>query len=298
MPKEILKTIIVLNAFFTIGLLLFNACEFPENNANKQIISVSILPQKFFIEKIAGDAFTINVLIPPGASPENYDATPKQIKALETSILYLKAGYIEFERNWIDEMANNFPLLKIVDTSTGIELLQDKNDHHNNHHHSSWIEPHLWMSPKNVKVISNTIFQSLVSIKPDQKEVFKRNLDNFLKQLEDLDTMIRSNLQPTTSKAFIIYHPALTYYANDYQLQQISIELDGKNPSARHIREVIDRAKKENIKLIFVQKQFDQSKAMTIAHEINGEVVPIDPLAYDWESEIKLITQKLALFLN
>lgn len=276
-------------------LLLLIGCGSPEMKRDRPVISVSILPQKYFVEQITGDHFEINVLIPPGASPASYDPSPRQIKDLETSSLYLKIGYIEFEKNWLNKMTESFPKLKVFDTSNGVKLLEDDHEHH---HHGGWIEPHIWMSPKNAKIIAQNIYNALILLSQDDSLTFRKNLDIFQKKLDDIDNQIKAKLKNTESNTFIIYHPALTYYAHDYGLQQVSIEIDGKNPSARHIKQIIDLSKEKNIKLVFVQQQFDQTKAAGIANEINGEVVPIDPLAFDWESQITMITDKLALFLN
>ncbi|MEZ5194864.1 MAG: zinc ABC transporter substrate-binding protein [Bacteroidales bacterium] len=296
--KQIIKRIqraYLLYLLFTVLIAITFGCQNPNTKQDKKVVSVSILPQKYFVEQIAGDHFEINVLIPPGASPASYDPSPKQIKDLETSSLYLKIGYIEFEKNWLEKFTKNYPNLKVFDTSTGVKLLEDKHDHH---HHSGWVEPHIWMSPKNVKVIAQNIYDALVLMEPESIQVFQENLQSFLKNLDQIDAQISAKLKNLKSNTFIIYHPALTYYAHNYGLKQVSIEIDGKNPSARHIKEIIDLAKKENIKLVFVQQQFDQTKATGIAKEIKGEVVPIDPLSYNWKSQISMITNELALYLN
>jgi len=273
-----------------------NSCNPPTTITNKPVISVSILPQKYFTEKIAGDKFEINVLIPPGASPASYDPTPNQLIQLADSKIYFKIGYIEFEKNWIDKFISEYPELAIIDTSNGLDLMENENSH--SHHYHGWIEPHIWMSPENVKNIALNIYQAIIKIDKKNISYYKSNYNEFISEIEALNKSITSMFEKINTKRFIIYHPALTYYAADFGLEQISIEIEGKNPSANYIKQIIDIAKKEQIKAVLVQKQFDITKAETIAKEIEGQVIPIDPLDYNWPNQLLEISLKLSQALN
>lgn len=283
--------------FLAILISLLNACS---NNikSNKPIISVSILPQKYFVEKIAGDHFDINVLIPPGSSPATYDPTPAQIVELAKSQVYFKIGYIEFEKNWLDKFSGQYPKLNIIDNSKGIKLIENKYYDEDHGHHHGFIEPHTWMSPDNAKVIANSIYEALLKQDISNEAFYTKNYEQFISEIEELNQDISKQLHDIKSRSFIIYHPALTYFAKTYNLQQFPIELEGKNPSAFHIKQIIDTAKSQNIKIVFIQKQFDQEKAKTIAHEIGGTVIPIDPLDYNWADQLLTISAAFTTNFN
>lgn len=270
-------------------IFLLNACVM-NTDKNKPIISVSILPQKYFVEKIAGDHFEINVLIPPGASPASYDPSPAQIVELAESEVYFKIGHIEFEKNWLDKISTEYPSLKIIDNSIGVSLLENQHYDSNHGHHHGFIEPHTWMSPENVKIVAKSIYEAILKLDSANKSFYTNNYLFFLAEIDSLNQLLSQQLQDIPSRSFIIYHPALTYFAEAYNLNQITIETEGKSPSAFHIKQIIDAAKSQHVKIVFIQKQFDQDKAKTIAQEIDGTVIPIDPLDYDWYNQLLFIS--------
>ena len=295
MKKINTKTIWII--ILLISIPLFQGCQNAGEKSGKQIITVSILPQKYFVEKIAGDKFQINVIVPPGASHENYDPTPEQVMNLSKTFLYFRIGDIEFEKVWIPRFVENYPELKIVNLSRGLSLITNTEDNHLDHHHGQ-TEPHTWMSPVNVKGIAKNIYETLVEQDMENEGFYTTNYKLFIAELDSLNNRIVEILQRKKSDAFIIYHPALTYFAKDFGLKQYALEVEGKSPSAYHIRAIIDIAKKENIRVILVQKQFDKTKAETIATETGATVTEIDPLNENWAQEIMDITNKLAESLN
>jgi len=282
-------------AFFLAYTIILQSCR-NEDFGDKKTITVSIIPQKFFVEKIAGDKFEINVMIPPGASPATYDPTPGQMAALAGSDIYFKIGHIEFEKTWINKIVRDYPQLEVVDTSKGIEFIEDST--HGHHHHHGWIEPHIWMSPENIVIIAKSIFETLSGFDAENADFYEKNYNNFVGQVRALQVEIANKLTNLKSKSFIIYHPALTYFARDFGLDQIAVEIDGKDPSPMQMKKLIDKAREENIKVIFVQKQFDKTKAEIISKEINGTIVQIDPLDYRWDQQLLEITNKLAEHLK
>jgi len=279
-------------------LIFFSGCIQNQTKDKKNQITVSILPQKFFVEKIAGDKFKINVMLPPGANPATYEPTPRQMKNLSNSALYYRIGYIEFEKAWMRNIQSNNKELKVVDLSKGVNLIQGEDNWHVDHLHKGGTDPHIWMSPKSVKIQIKNIFNNLAKHDPGNKEYYRNNYQIFLAEIKELDERIENSLKNIKSRKFMIFHPALTYFARDYDLVQIPIEIEGKNPTPGHLIKIIDIAKKENIKLIFIQQQFDVENARTIAREINGEVIQIDPLAHDWLNNMIHITKILENALN
>jgi zinc transport system substrate-binding protein len=288
-----LKIIHIL-VFFFISSTLFQSCQ-KKGSGGMETITVSIIPQKYFVEKIAGDLFEINVMIPPGASPATYDPTPGQMAALAGSVMYFKIGHIEFEKTWMDKITRDYPHLKVIDTSTGIEFIEDSTHAHthSHHHDQGWIEPHIWMSPQNVIIIAKSIYEALSEYDSKNSEIYFNNYTDFVQKVEKLHVEIANKVDDLKSKSFIIYHPALTYFARDFGLNQIAVEVDGKDPSPQQMKKMIDKARAENIKLIFVQKQFDKTKAEVISQEIDGKIIQIDPLAYNWDQQLMEITNKL-----
>jgi zinc transport system substrate-binding protein len=259
--------------FFIFLLLVSAACSNQSTNDsnNKKTITVSILPQKYFVEKIAGDHFNINVMIPPGASPVTYEPTPKQMKELSNSFAYLKIGHIEFENVW----------------------MENKHVHSHDGHHHHGVDPHIWTSPIEVKKQAEIIFNFLVNSEPESKNEFTVNYNSFLSEIDSLNKYLNEILLPYKGRKFMIFHPALSYIARDYGLEQISIEIDGKEPTPANIQEIINVAKKEDIRIIFVQKQFSTHNVEVIANEIQASVIQIDPLDYNWEKSIRFIANEI-----
>ena len=264
---------------------------------NKQSVTVSVLPQKYFMERIVGNNLSINVMIPPGASPVTYEPTPKQMKELSVSSLYIRIGHIEFEKSWMKKIRDINPEMRVVDQSVVANLIEpeyklnDEHEHKGHHHHG--VDPHIWTSPKEVKKQIDFLYQYLIKTYPEFDSDFTKNYNSFISEIDSLDSYITEQLKLYHGNKFMIFHPALSYFARDYGLIQISIEIDGKEPTPANIQEIIEVAKEEEIKVIFVQKQFSTHNAEVIAKEINGRVVQIDPLSYYWPESLKLIVDEI-----
>ena len=277
-----------------IGLSLgFQSCNLNQNKVDNKLISVSILPQKYFIERIAGDDFKVNVLIPPGASPASYEPTPKQMKDMSKSSLYLRIGHIPFEKAWLNKLFEGNNHIKSFDMSEGIELLKGPKVQHGDHFHQDGIDPHIWSSPKTAKQLIANTYKVLVQLAPEKTQEYTTNYMKLMSDINVMDKGAETIFAQKSKKAFMIYHPALSYLARDYGLTQISIEHDGKAPSPAHMKNIIDLAKENNIKTIFIQKQFNIENATVIAKEINAELVQVDPLSADWLTEMNRIISYL-----
>lgn len=268
----------------------FVSCHQAEIISQKPVISVSILPQKYFVEKISGDHFLINVLIPSGASPASYEPSPQQIKQLEESALYLKTGDLGFEKSWIFSLEKKLKNTKFYNTSEGINLLEGGSHSHGEHEHAT--DPHVWVSPRNVKIIVKNICQAISSFDPENAEFYQANLTSFENEIDSLDNIINDKLTSCEHRHFIIYHPALSYFARDYNLVQIPLEMEGKEPGFQHMQHIINVASENNIRLILVQKEFNIDEAKTLEGEINGKIVVINPLDYNWSEQLLFITEQ------
>ena len=281
-------------------LLIAFACN-PKIASDKPMISVSILPQKFFVEKIAADLVNINVLVPPGASPELYSLMASQMIDLSKSVAWLRIGKIGFEENWASKISQATPDLKIFDTSTKINWIENdeteeediEEEEHHEHVHLHGIDPHIWLSPDEVTLVANETYQALVSLLPNDEELLTENYESFLKEISQLDEELKAQFNQLESRSFLIFHPALTYLARQYDLHQIALEVDGKEPSPKYMQTLVEIARSENIKVIFIQKEFDKDNALQLANEIDGEVIQIDPMNELWDTQIREIATKI-----
>ena len=249
----------------------------------QRTITVSIEPLRFLTEQIAGDRFDVAVLVRQGGSPETYEPTAKQLTELAHSDLYIKVGELGFERTWLKRIMQNAPHTIIVDASEGIKRELSIN---------GIPDPHVWMSASNAIAMANNIYNKLIEIDQKDSALFKENLRALTERLRKADTAVRANITRDKTKAFIIYHPALTYFARDYGLTQIPIE-EGREPSAAQLKDVIGKGKEENVKILFVQEEFSNRNIDIIKNSLNVEAVAINPLSYHLDEEMIRISKLL-----
>lgn len=270
--------------------------------SDQPIITVTIEPQRYFTEAIAGDKFKVVSMVPKGSSPETYDPVPQQLVSLGDSKAYFRIGYIGFEQTWMDRLMNNTPHIQVFDTSKGIDLILNNDDHSHHHAHGDGhnahihaVEPHVWNSTTNALILAGNTYKALAKMDKANEPYYMARYDSLCQRIQHTDSLIRRQLStPDASKSFMIYHPALSYFARDYDLHQISIEEGGKEPSPAHLKDLIDLCKAEDVKVIFVQPEFDKRNAETIAQQTGTRVVPINPLSYDWEEEMLNVAKALA----
>ena len=277
---------------YILTLFILSACGNTSQKSEKDIITVTLEPLRYFTEAIAGDNYQVVSMVPKGSSPESYDPTPQQLVNLSKSKAYFRIGYIGFEQAWMKKLADNCPDMKIYDTSKGIDLIRDKGHWHGNHFHEGGVEPHIWNSTQNALVIADNIYQALCELDSTHQEYYQKRLDVLKQTIRETDANVRSLLENADS-TFLIYHPALSYFARDYGLKQISIEEGGKEPSPAQLKALIETCRKENIHTIFVQQEFDQRNAQLIADELGIQIVSIHPLSYDWAEEMLRVAKAL-----
>lgn len=263
---------------------------------NHRMVTVSILPQKYMIEKIAGDYLRVNVMIPPGMNPSTCDLNTGQLKNLYDSDLCFTIGYLPFEQTHLYPVLEKRKDIPVINHSENILLLEGNCSHRHEGHDG--VDPHIWLSPAHAKTMATTAFQTLSQRYPEQKPQFEQNYLIFLQEIDSLDQKAKKVLSSKQERSFLIYHPALTYFAADYGLEQISIEEEGKEPSPTHLKQIIDQAREKGIHLIFIQSQFDSNNAQSIARQIDGEIIPIDPLAEDWGKEMNHLIDTLGKMLR
>ena len=287
-----MKRIILLLVLAT----LFASCgnqKKAENSKVADVVTVSILPQKTFVEKIAGDDFEINLLIPPGSSPAAYTLLPSQLKDITRSAIWFRIGYIGFEHSWADKIEQANTKMKVVNISEGLDLIADKIEQHGDHVHIDGVDPHVWLSPTMVKGMAKVILDELSALKPEKAAEYKANYMRFVKECDQLNIDLKNQLKDYAGRKFIVFHPSLSYYAREYGLDQYSLETGGKEPTPQHLREVVDMAKAEGIKVIYIQSEFDREHARVFADEIGGKIIQVWPLNPEWEENLRTMTQIL-----
>lgn len=282
---------IILFLFITCLLI---SCFSGAQKPKEDVIFVSILPLKYFTDKIVGDLYKVEVMVPPGVGPESYSPTPRQMTLLGEAKAFFSVGCLGFEQTLLANLKSINQAPPLFSTSTNINLIQEETEH-DGHQHVHGVDPHIWSSPRNARMMAQNIFDAMVKIDADNRENYQANLEKLLIEIDRVDSTITRKLSGNTTKTFLIFHPALGYFARDYGLQQLSIEFEGKEPSPKHLQRVIEIAKAEKIKTILIQKEFDQENAAIIAKEIEGKVIQIDPLDYDWPAQMIHIAGQLSL---
>lgn len=248
---------------------------------------VSIAPLKEIVGGIVGDDFEIGVLVPAGASPETYEPTPRQFVALNRSQLVFNVGLIDFEQTLLQKIENQ---AKIVNLSEGIDLMAGSCSHeHHGHRHLHGVDPHVWTSPRALQRMAANAYAAIHAAYPDSAK-YTQHHERLQKQLRELDARTAKKLKDSGVTFFIVYHPALTYYARDYGLEQVAIEADGKEPSARRLGDIIRQAREKGVRKILYQSQFPVSTVETVACDIEAETVEIDPMRADAIANIDEIT--------
>ena len=259
------------------------------------MVFVSILPQKYFAEKIGGELVDVSVMVEPGANPHTYEPKPKQMVALAQTNIYFAIG-VPFETTWLDKIAATNPKMLVVHTDAGIKKIPMKA-----HYQESELEqdrhggkdPHVWLSPPLVTILAGNMLKAFIKVDPAHRSIYEKNHNSFIKEIVGLDEEIRATFKGKGKHVeFMVFHPAWGYFAQAYGLEQIPIELEGKQPKAAELQSLIQYAKERAIKVIFAQPQFSRQTAQVIADSLGGQIILADPLAADWERNLRQVASK------
>ncbi len=268
------------------------------NQTKKNQIIVSILPQQHIVSQLLPKEYKVSTMVTKGNNPVTYSPAPSQIKDINQASLYIKIGHIGFEDAWVNRFQELNPTLEIEDSSVGIDFIHGEDFIHGDHVHEGGIEPHIWTSPKTMlKVVYNTK-NILQKAYPEIKDTIEQKSKSLIDSLKKIDSSYEKILNPLKGTSFLIFHPAYTYLARDYGINQISIEHDGKEPSVKWLQSVINDAKSKNIKTIFVQQEFDKRNAEIISKELGIEIIEVSPLNENYEEEMKNVLKKLKTNLD
>jgi zinc transport system substrate-binding protein len=265
-------------------------------------VAVSVPPQAYLVERIGGPRVRVEVMIPPGASESTYSPNPRQMVALSRARLYVRVGHpaFLFEPQSIDPFLAGHPEIRVVDMSRGMDLIltgeaeggpapagffggHGEEKDADGHAHPAG-DPHVWVAPATVRVAARNVERALEEIDPAHAALYRENLGHLLADIDTLDREIRAELAPVASskRSFMVYHPSWGYFAREYGLRQIAVEAGGREPSARQLIALVEEARREGVRAIFVQRGFARKSAEVIAAEIGGRVVEVDPMDRDW----------------
>ncbi|BBL05374.1 metal ABC transporter solute-binding protein, Zn/Mn family [Alistipes dispar] len=275
-------------AIFSLLIAGFLSACSPQPASQEKTLYVSILPIRSLVKEIVGEDFRIEVLVPPGASPETFEPTPRQFIGLNEAQLVFNVGLLEFETALLDKIEDR---TKIVDLSRGIVRIEGSCAHagRNGSDHAHGVDPHVWTSPRALQRMAENAYEAIHARWPDSAK-YTANHARLQEELRQLDLRTAEKIARSGIRYFIIYHPALTYYARDYGLRQEAVEADGKEPSAKRLTALIRQARKDGIGRILYQNQFPVSVVETIARDIGAECTEIDPLREDAIANIDSIT--------
>jgi zinc transport system substrate-binding protein len=273
----------------------------PTGDAARIRVAVSVPPQAYFVRRIGGDHVRVEVMIPPGYSHVDYPLTPRQVAALSQARLYVAVGHpaFEFEQIQLKSVLRDLPGLQVVDMSHGMALIagegegEEGDEHGQEHGHAGGGDPHVWVAPDTVAVAARNIAAALAGIDPAHAGEYRANLQRFEAEITGLDREIRARLAGRAGDRFMVYHPTWGYFAREYGLQQVAIEAEGKEPSARRLIQLIDRARREKIQVVFVQAGFPRKSAQVIAEAVGGRVLVADPQDPDWLGNLRRVAREL-----
>jgi len=298
---------IVLSSAF---ILIFTPHAFPND---KLPVFVSIVPQKYFVQQIGKDLVDVQVMVQPGANPATYEPKPRQMADLSKTKIYFSIG-VPVENAWLKKIAAANPKMKVAHTDHGIEKIHmaahhhhhDKEDEHHekdeNHeegeHGHSGLDPHIWLSPPLVMTQARTILSVLQEVDPTHRAAYEANYKVFISGIVNLDLDLKNIFAGKRGLQFMVFHPAWGYFAQAYGLEQVPIEIEGKDPKSAQLKELIKHARENGIKVVFVQPQFSTKSAKLVAKEIGGEVAFVDPLAENWSANLREVANKFKAALK
>ena len=272
-------------ATFIICALLIVGCT-TKSDSDKKTIFVTITPMQSIIEEITAGDFDIEVIVPKGASPETFEPTPKQVTSFSDAEFIFSTGIIDFEQSLIERISGD---AEVVNLSNGIELIAGSCSH-GNHKHKHGVDPHIWTSPRALRTMVTNAHKAIMAHYPDSVK-YTEATGRLLERIDALDTYCATRIKAEGVEAMMIYHPAYTYYARDYGIEQIAIEHDGKEPSLRQTTALIEKAKEHGVKAILRQPQYSEDKVRAIANDAGAEIITTDPLAEDILGEIERVTE-------
>lgn len=288
--NKILRDVVGVVVIFSVMCLVGCGSEVSKKAVEKKpIIAVSIVPEETFTKAVCKDLVDVVTLIPSGSSPENYEPTTQVMKKFSDASLYFSIGVPTEEANILPNVGD----VKVISLQNEVSAVYKDRTFE-----SGERDPHIWLSPKRVKVMVKAIAREMSKLDAENKEVYKKNAADYIAQLDEVDQEIKDALKNVKNKSFIVYHPAFGYIADDYGLKMYALEKEGKEATAQHLQDMTDLAKKENIKVIFYQEEIDSSQSEAFAEEIGGKTIQLAPLAADYITNLKNMAKTMAVAMQ
>jgi len=257
---------------------------------------VSVQPQAYFVQKIAGDLVEVQAMVGTGDDPHTYEPTTDQMRKMADAQLYFSIG-VEFEAAWLPRFSAANPKLKIIDSAAGVERIPIAPTPSGQA--TGELDPHIWLSPSRAKQISNNMAAALEEFDPANAQVYQANLEAWLKEIDQVDADVRTALSGITRDHFLVIHPAWGYFAQEYGLVMLAVEQEGQEPGPDDLAKIIEQARTYQITRIFSQKGVNQKLAQSVADQLNGaQIIELDPMAQNWSENMRYVAEQLAAALK
>lgn len=258
----------------------------PSSAKQKPTVAVSIVPEAAFAEAVCGDCADVVTIVPPGSSPETYEPTPRQMEEFSSAQVYFAIGVPAEDASILPKIPSGMTVVRLQDSVAA--------EYPDLQFESGGRDPHIWLSPKRVKVMVRKIAEEMSAADPANKDVYAANAAAYEARMDALDAQVRSVLSPVKDRVFLVFHPAFGYFADDYGLKMVALEQEGKESTAQHMQELVDLARAQGAKAIFYQAETDSKQARAFAEEIGGQTVQLEPLSGDYESNLKKMASVIA----
>ncbi len=279
---------------FLLPVLLLSSCTGKQKERSALTVTVSILPQRWFVSQIAGPEtdITINTLAGEGQNPHSYEPSARQIQYLAESDFWVLSG-TEFETALRPKIEKQFPSLKIIDGTEGVVFRKLEEDDDHGHSHSNNIDRHTWLGEKPAVILAEHIRDAMCESDPENTARYKQNTDILIAKISEEFASLRNKLKPLEGSSVFVFHPSFGYFLDEFGIKQQAVETGGKEPTPKVLSELIKKAMAEKPSAIFVQAQFPVSAATTLADAVGAETIALDPLAENWLDNIKAMGESL-----
>ncbi len=280
-----IRTVIIVLILFS-GLFSLAAGgggeEFEADSVELRIMT-TIAPLGWMAEEIAGDLAEVSIMLPPGGNAHTFEPTPRQMVSLGEADLLLAVGG-NLEENFLKVIGEVLPDLRVVELNQNLDLIPFTSGHDEDEHDGT--DPHVWLSPKNMILMAETIKQSLISLHPEQDAFFSGTGEMIESDIIKIDREISSILSPYSGRSFIVFHPSFGYFARDYNIRQIAVEKEGAEPRGAELLSLIRTAEEALIHVVYTAPGFPKNAGRAVAEAIGGTTFELDPMPYDWAAGI------------
>ncbi len=280
---------------FSLSLLALAGCGKDAAPApeKKPLLLVSIAPYRFLVERIAGDTFDVQTVVPANSNPHSFEPTSGQVTNIGRCQVWFLIGE-PFEAKILPILKSRNPNLIVIDLRDGIKLIEDQHELSCHHCSMDHLDRHIWLSPKLAKDQAGTIERALKQQFPEKGEAFQANLTKLSDELLILDAEIREILKPVANRTLLVSHPAFGYFCKDYNFIQLSVEYEGKDPRPKHLADTLKRAVTESAELALALPQYNNKGAQLIAEKLHLPIRVIDPYSSDYFETMRKLAHLIA----